>query len=124
MEGNYKKNKKYGIFDLPERELTREEILGSKPRTIFEMVCKNYGFDKSAVNKKSFYSWLYRLKKRYRDKAIVEKYSIKTPKNMGTGTIKRESDAIESFKPTDPLEKQLSKTAKPPILRIPEYNKK
>ena len=116
-------NKKYGMFDLPESELSREEIIGSKPRAIFEIVCTNYGFDKAAVNKKSFYSWLYRLKKKYRNGAIIEKYNIQRPINIGKGTFRSGNDVIDSFKPTDPLQNPATKTAKPPILKIPEYHK-
>ena len=116
MEGKAT-NKKYGIFDLPERELSWDEVLCLKPRTIIDMLCTKYGYDFNVINKKSFYSWLSRLRKKHRSKGIVSKQSMPQHGRTGNEFGQGDREAISDFKPTDPLGAGMSKRAKPLVLK-------
>lgn len=107
-------NKKYGKYDLIEKELTVEDILYSKPRTILELICEKYGFEKCEIKRVTFYKWLARAKKE------IEKNEAKFKWKLGS----RKENNIDDFQPTDPMESLADRrNQSAPILKRPIYSK-
>jgi hypothetical protein len=107
-------NKKYGKFDLIEKELATEDILYGKPRAVLELICEKFDLEKSEIKKVTFYKWLSRAKKE-----IVKnetKFKWKPGQNKET--------SIDVFQPTDPLASTgASKIKSTIILKRPIYSK-
>lgn len=107
-------NKKYGKYDLIEKELAVQDILYSKPRVILELICEKYGLEKSDIKRVTFYKWLARAKKE-----IVQneaKFKWKPGQNKETN--------IDDFQPTDPMASLAGrKNQSTTILKRPIYSK-
>jgi hypothetical protein len=107
-------NKKYGKYDLIEKELSKEDILYSKPRAILELICEKFGLEKSEIKKVTFYKWLARSKKE-----IVKneaRFKWKPGQKIEAG--------IDGFRPTDPMASTgASKIQSTTILKRPNYSK-
>src|ERR1039458_9784677 len=54
-----------GKYDFVEKILTREEILYSRPLIVFKNITKRLSIDEDKINRKTFWSWLSRYKKRH-----------------------------------------------------------
>jgi hypothetical protein len=107
-------NKKYGKYDLIEKELATEDILYNKPRVILELICEKFELEKGEIKKVTFYKWLARAKKE------IVKNEARFKWKPGQ---KKEAD-VNGFKPTDPITSYgageiQSKT----ILKRPIYSK-
>ncbi len=54
----------YGKFDLIETNYTKEEILNAKPRVLLKNIMERFSIPDGAINRKTFWSWLLRYKKK------------------------------------------------------------
>jgi hypothetical protein len=107
-------NKKYGKYDLIEKELAIEDILYGKPRFILELICEKFGLEKSEIKKVTFYKWLARAKKE------IVKNEARFKWKPGQ---KKEADIV-SFQPTDPMVSNgPGKIQSSTILKRPNYKK-
>ncbi|MBS1666673.1 MAG: hypothetical protein JST58_04780 [Bacteroidetes bacterium] len=107
-------NKKYGKYDLIEKELASEDILHNKPRVLLELICERYSLEKSDIKRATFYKWLARTKKEI----------INNEERFKWRPAPKKKNNIDDFQPTDPMEflegkKNLSTT----ILKRPNYSK-
>ena len=110
----YLLNKKYGKYDLIEKELAVEDILYSKPRMLLELICDRYGLEKSELNRSTFYKWLARAKKGI----------IKNEARLKWKPAQKKENNIDDFQPTDPMASQAeSKNQSTTILKRPIYSK-
>lgn len=107
-------NRKYGKYDLIEKELAMEDILYGKPRALLELICEKFALDKSDIKKVTFYKWLARAKKE-----IVKnepRFKWKPGQNIEAGIV--------SFQPTDPVASLgAGKIPSSTILKRPIYKK-
>jgi hypothetical protein len=54
----------YGKFDLIETVYTKDEILNAKPRILLKNIMARFSIPNGAINRKTFWSWLLRYKKK------------------------------------------------------------
>ena len=107
-------NKKYGKYDLIEKELASEDILYGKPRAVLELICEKFGLEKKEIKKVTFYKWLARAKKEITKNEA--KFKWKPGQNKENG--------IDGFQPTDPMAfPGAGKIQSTTILKRPIYNK-
>ena len=54
----------YGKFDLIDTIYTKDEILNAKPRILLKNIMTRLSIPDGAINRKTFWSWLLRYKKK------------------------------------------------------------
>ena len=54
----------YGKFDLIDTVFSKEEILNAKPRILLKNIITRFSIPDGAINRKTFWSWHLRYKKR------------------------------------------------------------
>ena len=54
----------YGKFDLIDAVYSKEEILSSIPRVLYKNIMDRFSIPEKAINRKTYWSWLQRYKKR------------------------------------------------------------
>ena len=54
----------YGKFDLIETIYSKDEILNAKPRVLLKNIMARFSIPEGAINRKTFWSWLLRYKKK------------------------------------------------------------
>ena len=57
-------SEEYGKFDLIETVYPKEEILQSRPRVLLKNIMQRFSIPEGAINRKTFWSWHLRFKKR------------------------------------------------------------
>jgi hypothetical protein len=107
-------NKKYGKYDLIEKELAPQDILYSKPRILLELICERYSLKKNEIKRATFYKWLARAKKEI----------IKNEAMFKWNPAQKKENNIDDFQPTDPMSSHaMSKNQSTTILKRPIYSK-
>ena len=95
----------YGKFDLVENILTKNEILYSRPRVVFKNITERLSMPESAINRKTFWSWLRRYKKNYEPVDLSSTAGQgATPNQPATFSKTKISDHewLQNFKPSTP----------------------
>ena len=54
----------YGKFDLIDTVYSKEEILGAIPRVLYKNIIERFSIPEKAINRKTYWSWLQRYKKK------------------------------------------------------------
>jgi hypothetical protein len=107
-------NKKYGKYDLIEKELAAEDILYGKPRAVLELICEKFGLEKTEIKKVTFYKWLARAKKEI----------VKNEARLKWKPGQKKESGIDGFQPTDPIASPgAGKIQSTTILKRPIYSK-
>ena len=95
----------YGKFDLVEDILTKNEILYSRPRVIFKNITERLSMPESAINRKTFWSWLRRYKQNYGsgDLGVTGSQGVTThhPATFSKSKIS-DDEWLQNFKPSIP----------------------
>ena len=87
----------YGMYDLIEKMLPEKDLLLDKPRLLKETIASTLGIDIEKIRQHTFYSWLYRYRKR--------QVCLKKRENESANTLLQDSLAIswKDFKPSEPV---------------------
>lgn len=92
----------YGNYDLLVDLFSEADLLHKKPGTLYYILSELAGDDASFLNRKSFYTWLSRYRKRqHRNDSIEPKKSWEdfTPSNLNTAIAQPEPLLFEIVKP-------------------------
>lgn len=92
----------YGNYDLLVDLFSEADLLNKKPGTLYFLLSDLVGSDTILLNKKSFYTWLSRYRKKYnKNSATKPKKSWKefTPSDLRTAITQPEPIILEIVKP-------------------------
>src|ERR1017187_3524450 len=97
----------YGKFDFIEKILTREEILYSRPRIVFKNIIVRLSMPEDKINRKTFWSWLSRYKKKHRllnPEASATKLTRESKMHPVSSSEKKvpNMDWLRDFEPLEP----------------------
>ena len=90
----------YGKFDLIDAVYSKEDILSAKPRILLKNIIDRFSIPDAAINRKTFWSWLQRYKKKNKCSISPLKSSFQIAK-VKSEKIAEQSEEWETFKPSD-----------------------
>ncbi|MDE3185102.1 MAG: hypothetical protein KGM16_16960 [Bacteroidota bacterium] len=99
----------YGKFDLIDAVYSKEEILSAKPRILLKNIIDRFSIPDAAINRKTFWSWLQRYKKKNRS-FISARTSLLQVEKSRPEKVAEQSEEWETFKPSDAESLKQNKT--------------
>jgi len=96
----------YGKFDLIDTVYSKEEILRAIPRVLFKNIMVRFSIPEKAINRKTYWSWLQRYKKKNKPFISPMVSIIQIEKsNKKTG-----NEDWQTFEPSNPESVEQRKT--------------
>ena len=89
----------YGKFDLIETIYTKDEILNAKPRILLKNIMVRFSIPAGAINRKTFWSWLLRYKKK--NNPSYSPTSLFQIENSNRNKSPEHSEDWRDFKPSN-----------------------
>ena len=89
----------YGKFDLLETIYPKEEILYSRPRVLLKNIMDRFSIPDGAINRKTFWSWHLRYKKR--NKLDPASSTLFLKRNSDSKKVLELSEDWRDFNPSD-----------------------
>lgn len=89
----------YGKFDLIETIYPKEEILYSRPRVLLKNIMDRFSIPDGAINRKTFWSWHLRYKKR--NKLDPASSTLFLKRNSDSKKVLELSEDWRDFNPSD-----------------------
>ena len=89
----------YGKFDLLETIYPKEEILYSRPRVLLKNIMDRFSIPDGAINRKTFWSWHLRYKKRNKLDPASSTLFLKS--NSDSKKVLELSEDWRDFNPSD-----------------------
>jgi hypothetical protein len=89
----------YGKFDLIETIYIKDEILNAKPRVLLKNIMTRFSIPEGAINRKTFWSWLLRYKKKNNPSSFPT--SIFQIENANRTKSPEHSEEWRDFKPSN-----------------------
>ena len=89
----------YGKFDLIETIYPKEEILYSRPRVLLKNIMDRFSIPAGAINRKTFWSWHLRYKKRNKIEPVSPTLFHKS--NADSEKVLELSEDWRDFNPSD-----------------------
>ena len=101
----------YGKFDLIETIYSQEEIINSLPRVLLKNIVTRFSIPDGAINRKTFWSWHLRYKKKHRVRLSAPSTFFQSENN----SLKRVSDQISDWRHFNPSDAETLKQHSPLI---------